>query len=799
MASSSDTSEQFEERLYASLRSFADFTQMIREFKNVPSTILCGDGNLHPSVSIWLAFVYSILSGSKSALELLQGTPALTQPFYKPSTLERLRTTGMIVPGCEIKGKRKRSHDSAQGAIKPVLLMHVQDVGLIVFCLLWYLPNECLARYGGKLVDQDSAEALYSPCHNLSVGGRQVLFGAVSKHFSIEEFIEHSAIGAFIKSSNYDPAVKTSGSLHLPQRYYTQDTGNMPFVPMFTRLQHGPGMQPTWSYPWNSGTGTALYSLQEINEMQAISSQRLPDHVWTAVAEARMQILQDGVFRDADMPVSAKSTLLPLDMPDSVRRAFLHESNVCILPESPTCCPPSRGQPAAESAVLPLPQELVTCIESAFSRNGEIQSSEIHDWSDTRQGAEILETNEQFKRLGLLKLDEIPKIRTQIFEKALLGEDGGQGVVFLNASNLALTSSKRLKEVIANGELLYAMVCQTEPRAENTSDAAGESPKAPEFGPGEGGGESSPGVDEESFDCPDSGPAGNSRGAHRQAGDNSSAGGGPGSGGDSSSEPTLAAWLLIVLCYLRNIPEKNWNVIFQHTHGSDAERSGDGKRSECKGDNWPKPEKATEESEDSFLKRLAGYYALRYFFSELFEAIINILPRGASFTTQLWPCMMSFLSSDKTDGDVEAQDPHNDKKPLLGERCYSLLVNLSSLFTHLGILMNSCPNIKRMLQLDHNEFGQFQERFRKTYSVSQPDKLLSEVMGEGGLGGKVLFAWQQYLAEQRLAEFAEMFPVYAKMQPVMVALFDTDCTHWGAPYPMPGIVYPPHYQLVHYR
>ena len=107
--------------------------------------------------------------------------------------------------------------------------------------------------------------------------------------------------------------------------------------------------------------------------------------------------------------------------------------------------------------------------------------------------------------------------------------------------------------------------------------------------------------------------------------------------------------------------------------------------------------------------------------------------------------------------------------------------------------------IKRMLQLDQNEFGQFRERFLKTYSVSQPDKLLSEAMGEAELEAKILFAWQQYLADQHLAEFAEIFPVYAKMPPVMVALFDTDCTHWGAPYPMPDIVYPSDYPLVHYR
>lgn len=806
VAPCADTSVQFEERLYSSLSSVGKFTQMIREYENVSSTIVCNDGSLHPSVSMWLALVYSILIGGMSVLELLQSSPTLTQPFYKPSFLERLRTIGIIVPGVKATGGRQKGGTKE---IKPVLLMHVEDVGLIVLCLLWYLEDECLALYGGKVVEQESAESLYSPCHNLSIGCRQIIFGAVSKYFGIEDFIEHSAIGSFIKSSNVDPAVTVAGSLKLPQRYYPRTNGNMSVVPMITRLKHGPGMQPTWPYPWNSGTGTALFPIQKINEMQAIATRRLPDSVWTAVAEARLLVLGQGEFRDAAVPTSSKAALLSQDMPDAVRRAFLHDSNDSTLP---TCfpqhdqCDPDAASVAeslAQEIVLPLPQEWVTRIESAFSREGGIdpKSRDNHDWSDTKKNAEIIETKEQFESKGLPIFDDIPKTRTQAFEKALLADDGGQGIVFLNASNLALTSSKRLKEVIGNGELLYARVCQPETRAENSLDDAGGSLKIPEFGPDESAAESSPGVAEESSDCPDSGPAGKSRGARRQAGDNSSAGlgGGPGSGGDSSCEPSLAAWLLIVMSYLSNIPEKYWKVIFQHVHGSAADRSGDERRSECKGDKWPRPEKAINESEDNFLNRLAGYYALQYFFSELFHAIINILPRGANFTTQFWPCMSSFLASDRTDGDVEAQDPHNDKVPRLGERCYSLLVNISNLFSHLGILVNSCPNIKRMLKLDHDEFGLFQQRFVKTYSISQPDKLLSDVMGEGGLEGKVRFAWLQYLAVQRLAEFDEMFPVYAKMPPVMVALFDTDCTHWGPPYPMPGIVYPQYYQLIHFR
>ncbi len=98
---------------------------------------------------------------------------------------------------------------------------------------------------------------------------------------------------------------------------------------------------------------------------------------------------------------------------------------------------------------------------------------------------------------------------------------------------------------------------------------------------------------------------------------------------------------------------------------NDDERTGDGRRSQLKGDKWPRPEKESDESEDSFHDKLAGFYALLYFFDDLFDAIVNILPEGASIVTRLVKSMKALLGSDSTAGSVQAQEPHNDKEPVL--------------------------------------------------------------------------------------------------------------------------------------
>ena len=201
-----------------------------------------------------------------------------------------------------------------------------------------------------------------------------------------------------------------------------------------------------------------------------------------------------------------------------------------------------------------------------------------------------------------------------------------------------------------------------------------------------------------------------------------------------------------------------------------------------------------------FYDRMAGYYALRFFYQELFDAVTKILPYGSNISSQLFEDMYSLLSSDSSEGNVEAQDPHTDIRPVRSMRRFSTLINLSDLCSYLGILVNSCPNIKAMFDHEEAEFERFQQQFSRTESASQPGKLLSDVMGTGTRDSKVRFAWRHYFAKNRPGHFRDMYPVYAKMPPIMVAVFDTDTVHGGPPVPMPGIEYPiSGVRLIHYR
>ena len=130
---------------------------------------------------------------------------------------------------------------------------------------------------------------------------------------------------------------------------------------------------------------------------------------------------------------------------------------------------------------------------------------------------------------------------------------------------------------------------------------------------------------------------------------------------------------------------------------------------------------------------------------------------------------------------------------------FSVIVNLSAVFCYLGIMVNSCPNFKNMLQYEEDEFQLFEQRFLVTMSASDPTVPLAEAMGAGTLKEKVYFAWQHFFQEEQPKPFKQMYSVYGRMQPLIAAVFDTDVMHWGAPYPMPGVQYPENYQMVHYR
>ncbi len=135
------SAELFETELYESRQSFEQFTRFIGKSINEEA--------FHTSVIIWLKLVYDVLQGGMSVLNLLKSNPALTQPFYAPSTLERLRTTGIIVKGVKSQGSKIKE-------LKPILMMHLEKVGFILLCLLFYSPHETLAYYGGQCVQKDS-------------------------------------------------------------------------------------------------------------------------------------------------------------------------------------------------------------------------------------------------------------------------------------------------------------------------------------------------------------------------------------------------------------------------------------------------------------------------------------------------------------------------------------------------------------------------------------------------------------------------------------------------------------------
>jgi hypothetical protein len=91
--------------------------------------------------------------------------------------------------------------------------------------------------------------------------------------------------------------------------------GIMSTIGMKTRLVHGPGMQPDWSYNWNAGYGGAIFNEEEIHEMQMLANKPFPSHVWTAVADARAKVLREGEFKDADVSAQEEMSCQPQGMP----------------------------------------------------------------------------------------------------------------------------------------------------------------------------------------------------------------------------------------------------------------------------------------------------------------------------------------------------------------------------------------------------------------------------------------------------------------------------------------------------
>ena len=766
----------FEESLYKAGHSFPALVALIPGY-DASST----DGGFHASVISWLRIIFRILSGACNSAKDLMCSSVLNDPFYIPNTLERLRTTGIIVPGVEREGRRQE--------VKPLLMLHVEGMGLILLTLLYYQPKEVMALYGGKEVKRGGLSNL--SLHILPLGGDDLLDGSVSKFCSLEDYIKNSAVGSFLKSSNNDPSIDHPGTLVKPHRF----KGDRKYCQMFTvkittREMHGPGMQPTWPYNWSAGSHEPLMSEDKVAELQRSVSQILSDDVWRAISKARIETLRNGQFTDALLSTEIKSSLMPSEAPAWFRHEVLPNDGELPLVSAEVqtdltrdvqCdCDSDQGLPeqgsgkssgivtrafqccsdeAIPEVVIPLPKELVSRIETALLANG-INSPEV-DWSDARENAEILDTSEQLKSHGLPFFEEIPKQRTAAFSKVF--DEQGQGIAFLDTTSVALESAKRIRET-EQGNELYERVCRPEIQGELNQEKCGNAEQ------------------------------------HRRYLTRTP----PEKCTDSLPKPTMAAWIFLVTCYLSTVPARLWKTIFQTFIGTADERSGDIRRSEMKRDKWARPEMMDQESRDSFLDKLAGYYLLLYFYEALFTAVVNILPQHANISVSLALNMASVLSAERehtgdTIAGASAQDPHNDKKPCHNMQFFSVIVNLSPIFCYLGIMVNSCPNFKNMMQYEEDEFEQFEQRFLVTMSASDPSVPLADAMGAGTLKEKVYFAWQHFFQEERPETFKQMYSVYGRMQPLVAAVFDTDVMHWGAPYPMPGVQYPQDFPMIHYR
>ena len=775
--STKEDGKKIEEMLYVSSRESLDFFE-----KRVAEFTGTDHASFHSTVRTWLKLIHTVFQGGVNVLNLLNSSPALTEPFYKPSTWEELRSKGIIIRGLNTSGKESEN-------MKPLLMMHLDHWGIILLCLLFYRENERIAFYGGEHKLKVSDEMVLFPTHTLSLTDPFGIIGGVSNRFQLEDYIEHPAVGSFFKSSRREPKIMSAGSVCLParQRNPTVCENGMTVTAMYTRLPHGPGTQPSWCYDWNAGKGGDIFTEQQVNAMQDSVNQPLPPHVWRAVAAARARVLSDGVFQDASLTQEIKIKHKPAGMPTEIY------TPMCLAATTPAqeqCDPHS---PPPQDTVQPLSPDLVCCIEDAWkSSDGTTHRISRWDPKKASTGATYLDDTQALESAGFCVLDHVPKKKTKIVDQALLL---GQGVVFMDGAGIALKSAESLKTVTGIGEELFSRVfdrreCQSGvASAKNASDKPtpdeGEELKGSSSeGQSSGAGQS----DEEGSEDGSSGAQGQPRKA--------------GKSGSGSGRPEMASWLLVVAIYIASLPDKAWSTIFQNMDGDKEARVGDGLRSESKGLKWEIPKQKEGEERPAFLDRMAGYYALKYFYEALFLAIIRILPSDSNFSSQLYDSMYSLLASDGRNGNAGAQDPHNDIKPARSRRHFSALFNLSEMFSFIGILLNSCPNIKAMFKFDDAEFEGFMQQFLVTKSSSQPEKLLSEIMGDASMDTKVRFAWSHYFRMNKPKHFLPMKPVYAKMPSIWVALFDTDTVHWGPPFPMPGIEYPIKLQglrLIHYR
>ena len=733
--------EKFEENLYRVLekRNFNRFLELCPGYRAGEK-----DGGLDSSTIRWFKLCFEMLNldfATRITPEKALSSSMLLHPNYEQKLFEQMCGEGVVV----------FDQNGLQPVMKPLCLLYSPNHGIIVYRLLNYTDREPVGRYGGELLAGDFGLAAYS-LHNLSCSGDHILFGAVSIFHSLESFIQTCCIGSFFESSRDDPDILQPGNCHGPDRLGPRyqlkaqsDKGTssvMTYIPMLSkRAQHS--TRASWCYPWTAGYGEQHMAQEEIQEKKNRFALPVPPHFQEVLKSQRQKVLQMGF-------VDSWQDQVELDQGTAASAAIAACTQPSQLPPSPA--PPSLAAdvPGENPVYSPLPDNLVKCLEAA-----DTMQYQRFDWSKVMEGAPVITRAEQIAA-GIPVLPDIPMTRSA-FAQAVKG----QRAVMMDGTNIAIEAAETIK--IRDGYDLYSRLCDQTPAKEKAQ--------------AEGGKEEH-------------------KGKRRQR----KAGSGGGGSKRENKSPHVPSILRVIYAYCMGCLTSFANIFQTFTAGG---ATGDNRRRECKGDKWPRPRPRQGESNESFLDRLAGYKFLLAFYDIVFYRTANVLPSKADIRPSLDRAKTSLLLSDASKGDVKLQDWHLDTEPMHSELNFSVLMNLSSLISYIGLVINSGPNIDHALEFEANEFGgkesfnetahldgQFRNRYLITRSTTNPEKLLSEVMSEKGFkeADVLRYAWSRYLqahAELHPDKFKKMWGAWAEMQPLMLVAFDNRVLHRGPPFPMP--------------
>ena len=131
---------------------------------------------------------------------------------------------------------------------------------------------------------------------------------------------------------------------------------------------------------------------------------------------------------------------------------------------------------------------------------------------------------------------------------------------------------------------------------------------------------------------------------------------------------------------------------------------------------------------------MAGYYALLFFYKALFDAVSKIHPYGSNISFQLFYNIFSILSCDRSTGDVDAQDPYNDTRPVRAMRRFSALFNLPKCAATVAFLVIHAQTLRRCLPTKRPILSSSSSSFMKLNQVlipHRPTQIRAQVYSSG--------------------------------------------------------------------